>query len=171
MSNEVNRTIAKETKEMLDRMWEAGLLKFGMDDEGNLNAIYVDADGSQRVNQVLDFVADIEVDGIPLTPDEDDITTATTTIVKDVGAGDRAKVYGVGVSSTDGTDLAGTITVFVGAVQVAPKVAAIKGGGVHWIFPNNGNYIHGALGDDITIVTDTAEDLSYAVYHEVYTPS
>ena len=167
MTDSVNRTIDKET---LDRLWEANLLKCGVDDNGDINVIYVDADGNQRVSQVLDFVADIEVDGIPITPDTGDITTATTTIVEAVGAGDRAKVYGVSVSSTDGTDLAGTITVFIGAVQVAPKVAAIKGGGAHWFMPLNGNYIHGALGDDITIVTDTAEDLSYAVYHEVYTP-
>jgi len=167
MTNKINRTITKET---LDRLWEADRLKFGMDENGDLNAIYVDSDGNQRVSQELDFVADIEVDGIPLTPDTGDITTATTTTVKSVGAGDRAKVYGVSVASTDGTDLAGTITVKLGSDQIASKVAAIKGGGAHWIFPLNANYIHGALGDDITIVTDTAEDLSYAVYHEVYTP-
>ena len=167
MTDSVNRTIDKET---LDRLWEANLLKSGVDENGDINVIYVDADGNQRVSQTLDFVADIEVDGIPLTPAADDITTATTTTVVSVGAGDRVKVYGVSVSSTDGPDLAGAITVFVGAVQIAPKVTAIKGGGAHWFLPLNGNYIHGALGDDVTIVTDTAEDLSYAVYHEVYTP-
>jgi len=166
MTNAINRTITKET---LDRLWEAGLLKFGMDENGDLNAIYVDSAGNQRVSQELDFVADIEVDGIPLTPDTGDITTATTTTVKSISAGDRGKVYGVSVSSTDGSDLAGTITVKIGSVQIGTKVAAIKGGGAHWFFPISGNYIHGALGDDITIVTDTAENLSYAIYHEVYT--
>lgn len=168
MTDSINRTIDKET---LDRLWEADLLKFGMDDNGDLNAIYVDSDGYQRVSQTLDFVADIEVDGIPITPDTGDITTATTTTVEAVAVGDRAKVYGVSVASTDGTDLAGTITVKIGAVQIGVKVKAIKGGGAHWFLPLNSNYIHGALGDDITIVTDTAENLSYAVYREVYTPS
>ena len=133
--------------------------------------VHIGSDGNMKIVSTIDFIADVEVDGIPLTPDTGDIITATTTTVKTVGAGDRAKVYGVSVSSTDGSDLAGTITVFVGAVQVGVKVAAIKGGGAHWFLPISGNYIHGALGDDITIVTDTAEDLSYAVYHEVYTPT
>jgi hypothetical protein len=168
MTDSVNRTIDKET---LDKLWEANLLKCGVDDNGDINVIYVDADGNQRVSQTLDFVADIEVDGIPVTPDCGDITTATTTTVEAVGALDRAKVYAVSLSSTDGTDLAGTVTVKIGSVQIAPKVAAIKGGGAHWVLPRDGNYIHGALGDDITIVTDTAENLSYAVYHEVYTPA
>ncbi len=138
---------------------------------GKYYPVHIDSAGNMKIASTIDFVADIEVDGIPLTPDTDDITTATTTTVESVGAGDRAKVYGVSVASTDGSDLAGTITVFIGAVQIGVKVSAIKGGGAHWFFPLNGNFIHGALGDDITIVTDTAENLSYAVYHEVYTPS
>lgn len=150
----VNRTISKET---LDNFWESNLLKYGMDENGDLNAIYIGANGSQKIGQELG-------------PDTGDITTATTTTVKSVGASERAKVYGVSVASTTaGADLAGTITVFVGAVQIGVKVSAIKGGGAHWFFPLNSNFIHGALDGDITIVTDTAENLSYAVYHEVYT--
>ena len=148
-----------------------GPVILAVDENGDAQPLAIDSvTRALLMGASLDFIADIEVDGVPLTPDTGDITTATTTIVEAVGAGDRAKVYGVSVSSTDGTDLAGTITVKVGAVQIGTKVKAIKGGGAHWFFPISGNYIHGALGDDITIVTDTAENLSYAVYHEVYTP-
>jgi hypothetical protein len=147
-----------------------GSVILAVDENGHAQPLAIDSvTRALLMGASLDFIADIEVDGVPLTPDAGDITTATTTTVEAVGAGDRAKVYGVSVASTDGSDLAGTITVFVGAVQIGVKVAAIKGGGAHWFLPISGNYIHGALGDDITIVTDTAEDLSYAVYHEVYT--
>ena len=148
-----------------------GTVIMAVDEEGNAQPLAIDSvTRALLMGTSVDFVADIEVDGIPLTPDTGDITTAITTTVESVGAGDRAKVYGVSLSSTDGTDLAGTITVKIGSVQIAPKVTAIKGGGAHWVLPISSNYIHGALGDDITITTDTAENLSYAVYHEVYTP-
>ena len=149
-----------------------GPVILAVDENGDAQPLAIDSvTRALLMGASLDFIADIEVDGVPLTPDCGDITTATTTIVEAVGAGDRAKVYGLSVASTTaGADLTGTITAFIGAVQIGVKVSAIKGGGAHWFFPLHGNYIPGALGDDITIVTDTAENLSYAVYHEVYTP-
>jgi hypothetical protein len=148
-----------------------GSVILAVDENGHAQPLAIDSvTRALLMGTTIDFIADIEVGGIPVTPDCGDITTAMTTTVEAVGAGDRAKVYAVSLSSTDGADLAGTVTVKIGSVQIAPKVAAIKGGGAHWVLPRDGNYIHGALGDDITIVTDTAENLSYAVYHEVYTP-
>ena len=53
----VNRKIS----EALDALKEAGLLKYGMDENGDINLIYADSSGTQKFKGELDFAADIEV--------------------------------------------------------------------------------------------------------------
>lgn len=54
----VNRKIS----EALDALKEAGLLKYGMDDSGNINLVYVDGDGIQKFKGDLDIAGDFTIE-------------------------------------------------------------------------------------------------------------
>ena len=124
--------------------------------------------GAARIGAVIDFVADIEVDGIPLTPKVADKADSGDTTAVVVAAGDRAKLYGVSISPQD--TLTGDVHIELGSTQVTLKTRNAIVGGAHWILPLSSNFIHGALGEDIVISNTVAEAISYAIYYEVYTP-
>jgi hypothetical protein len=85
-------------------------------------------------------------------------TTAVT-----IGAADKVRVYGVSISA-DAT-LTGDITVDIGSTQKIVKIRNAIVGGVHWMLPLSGNYIEGALGEDVVINNSVAEAISYAIYY------
>ncbi len=124
--------------------------------------------GAKNVGGIIDFVADFEVDGIEMSVAFGDTSSSGDTTALAVGANDRVKVYGVAISP-DAT-LTGDVHAEIGSTQITPKMRNAIVGGTHWILPVNGNFIHGALGEDVLVSNTVAEAISYAVYYEVYTP-
>jgi hypothetical protein len=107
-------------------------------------------------------------DGVELSVAVADSSASGDVTVLTVAAGDIAKLYGVSISA-DAT-LTGDIIIKLGSTQKTVKMRNAIVGGVHWMLPITGNYIQGALGEDIVINNSVAEALSYAVYYRVVTP-
>lgn len=54
----ITRTIDRDT---LAALWEADKLKYGMDENGNLNLMYADTDGTQKIKGDIGFVASVDL--------------------------------------------------------------------------------------------------------------
>ena len=123
--------------------------------------------GASRIGAVIDFVADIEVDGVEMSVAFGDTSSSGDTTALAVGAGDRVKVYGISISP-DAT-LTGDVHAEIGSTQITPKIRNAIVGGVHWLMPLDGNYTRGALGEDVLVSNTVAEAISFAIFYEVYT--
>lgn len=109
-----------------------------------------------------------ERDGVELSVAFGDKSDSGDTTVVTVAAGDIVKVYGISISA-DAT-LTGDVHAEIGSTQITTKMRNAIVGGTHWILPVTGNYVQGALGEDVIISNTVAEAISYAVYYITVKP-
>lgn len=111
----------------------------------------------------IDFQADIEVSGVPVTPLSGSVSEATTTTLVTPATGKRIKLHYVDFKAF--ANITGSIVVKVGALVVYSQedcdAKFVYGKRLH-------NYNMGEVGAVLTITTPTADKVGYNIDYEEF---
>lgn len=138
-------------------MAEQDRIDHGFDEDTETSHLYSKSD------YAIDFEADIEVSGVPVTPLSGSVSVATTTTLVTPATGKRIKLHYVDFKAF--ANITGSIVVKIGSVVVYSQedcdAKFVYGKRLH-------NYNLGEIDAALTITTPTTDKVGYNIDYEEF---
>jgi hypothetical protein len=115
-------------------------------------------------SNAIDIIADIEIDGTPVTNRRAAASASGDTTLVTIAAGERVKVYKAILSVS--ADISGEVILKVGVTQVG-SVHNPKSGGQYVLLSSFPDFEYGAAGEDIVLSLPSATSVSINISYEV----